>query len=216
MFEDDVSVPAGWYPDPMGLPQLRWWNNHAWTELTTEARPPLVMQQPTRLTYADEELPTRRQQREQRERDEQYARLATDESEARDAANAQAPLTVTLRELEPPLPATVEAEEPAPVAREAVPAETAAAAAVTIGETLVVDPVEPHVIDEDTLDSDEEVVSAFVPRSAATAVSAPSHPHPHPHPHPHDSVNRMPPHSPGAPRRRTAFRSTPRRCGSSR
>ena len=71
MFEDDVTVPAGWYPDPMGLPQLRWWNNHAWTELTTEARPPLVMQVPTRLAYAEDELPTRRQHRAQRERDEQ-------------------------------------------------------------------------------------------------------------------------------------------------
>jgi hypothetical protein len=102
MFEDDVTVPAGWYPDPMGLPQLRWWNNHAWTELTTEARPPLVMQVPTRLAYADEELPTRRQQREQRERDEQYANLATDEGDARDAAAAHAPLTVTLREIDAP------------------------------------------------------------------------------------------------------------------
>ncbi|MBC7590185.1 MAG: DUF2510 domain-containing protein [Salinibacterium sp.] len=102
MFEDDVTVPAGWYPDPMGLPQLRWWNNHAWTELTTEARPPLVMQTPTRLAYPDDELPTRRQQREQRERDEQYTTLATDEDEARDAAAAHAPLTVTLREIDAP------------------------------------------------------------------------------------------------------------------
>ncbi|MFM9919836.1 DUF2510 domain-containing protein [Lacisediminihabitans sp. H27-G8] len=102
MFEDDVTVPAGWYPDPMGLPQLRWWNNHAWTELTTEARPPLVVQTATRLAYADDELPTRRQQREQRERDEEYATLATDEGDARDAAAAHSPLTVTLREIDPP------------------------------------------------------------------------------------------------------------------
>ena len=108
MFEDDVTVPAGWYPDPMGLPQLRWWNNHAWTELTTEARPPLVMQTPTRLAYADEELPTRRQQREQRERDEQYANLATDEDEARDATAVHAPLTVTLREIDAPTSAAAD------------------------------------------------------------------------------------------------------------
>lgn len=86
MFEDDVTVPAGWYPDPMGLPQLRWWNNHAWTELTTEARPPLVMQQPAQLLYADEELPTRRQQREQRERDAEYADAATDDQTEMGAA----------------------------------------------------------------------------------------------------------------------------------
>lgn len=110
MYEEDVIVQAGWYPDPMGLPQLRWWNNHAWTELTTEAQPPLVMQEPAhepeqkppRLLYADDELPTRRQQREQREREEEYVRLATDEKAERDAAAAYSPLTSTLREIDPP------------------------------------------------------------------------------------------------------------------
>ena len=38
MPEDDVRVPAGWYPDPLGLPQLRWWDNHAWTEHISDAR----------------------------------------------------------------------------------------------------------------------------------------------------------------------------------
>ncbi|HOB57662.1 MAG TPA: DUF2510 domain-containing protein, partial [Rhodoglobus sp.] len=27
-------MPAGWYPDPLGLPQLRWWDAQAWTEHT--------------------------------------------------------------------------------------------------------------------------------------------------------------------------------------
>jgi hypothetical protein len=40
--DDDVRVPAGWYPDPLGLPQLRWWDNHAWTEHTSDARQPMV------------------------------------------------------------------------------------------------------------------------------------------------------------------------------
>jgi hypothetical protein len=152
MFEDDVTVPAGWYPDPMGLPQLRWWNNHAWTELTTEARPPLIMQQPTRLAYADDELPTRRQQREQRERDEQYAHLATDEGDARDAVAAQAPLTVTLKELDPPAPPTADAHEPAP---------RAATAAIA---------------DEHEADDDLDLGTLFAPRAAASAVSAPTAP----------------------------------------
>lgn len=42
MSDDDVRVPAGWYPDPLGLPQLRWWDNHAWTEHTSDARQPMV------------------------------------------------------------------------------------------------------------------------------------------------------------------------------
>lgn len=64
MADDDVRVPAGWYPDPLGLPQLRWWDNHAWTEHTSDARQPTVAQpQPmraeatvgaSRLAFADD------------------------------------------------------------------------------------------------------------------------------------------------------------------
>jgi hypothetical protein len=56
--DDDVRVPAGWYPDPLGLPQLRWWDNHAWTEHVSDARQPMVAQEnatatATALPYAD-------------------------------------------------------------------------------------------------------------------------------------------------------------------
>ncbi len=60
MADEDVRVPAGWYPDPLGLPQLRWWDNHAWTEHISDARQPMVAQEtvttvaPT-LAYADDE-----------------------------------------------------------------------------------------------------------------------------------------------------------------
>jgi len=56
--DDDVRVPAGWYPDPLGLPQLRWWDNHAWTEHVSDARQPMVAQetqQATRLAFAEPE-----------------------------------------------------------------------------------------------------------------------------------------------------------------
>lgn len=43
---NNSSVPAGWYPDPLGLPQMRWWDNHAWTEHLSDQRTPLV-EQPT-------------------------------------------------------------------------------------------------------------------------------------------------------------------------
>ncbi|WP_395639657.1 DUF2510 domain-containing protein [Pseudolysinimonas sp.] len=42
MSNDDVRIPAGWYPDPLGLPQLRWWDNHSWTEHTSDARQPVI------------------------------------------------------------------------------------------------------------------------------------------------------------------------------
>ena len=99
MFEDDQTVPAGWYPDPAGLPHLRWWDNHGWTELTTAVTPPLVVKAATRLVFADDELPTRRQQR---ERDKEQSTLATDEDDSRDAASVHAPLSVTLRQIDAP------------------------------------------------------------------------------------------------------------------
>jgi len=57
MAEEDGHVPAGWYPDPLGLPQLRWWDNHAWTEHTSDARQPMVAQETVtaKLAYADDE-----------------------------------------------------------------------------------------------------------------------------------------------------------------
>jgi hypothetical protein len=55
--DDDVRVPAGWYPDPLGLPQLRWWDNHAWTEHISDARQPMTATETvtTKLAYADDE-----------------------------------------------------------------------------------------------------------------------------------------------------------------
>jgi len=108
--QDDLfGAPAGWYPDPLGLPQLRWWNNHAWTEQTSAARQPMVMQD-TKFAWADDELPTRREERE-RER-------AADE---REPVAKVAPTVDSLRELEPPR-AFTKIDEPEPVA---TPAYTA-------------------------------------------------------------------------------------------
>jgi len=33
------AAPAGWYRDPLGIPQLRWWNGIAWTNHIQENRP---------------------------------------------------------------------------------------------------------------------------------------------------------------------------------
>ncbi|HET8896749.1 MAG TPA: DUF2510 domain-containing protein [Protaetiibacter sp.] len=50
---DDRHTPAGWYPDPLGLPQLRWWDGQGWGEHTSEARRPLLGQQARSVTFAD-------------------------------------------------------------------------------------------------------------------------------------------------------------------
>ncbi len=142
MDENNFGVPAGWYPDPLGLPQLRWWDSQAWTEHTSEARAPIVIQPaaastrlgfaddiPTRLGYADDDLPSRREQRERerRERDRGYATayaepfeesealdLRTETDTEREELSAQPLLAMTLKELEPPLTETVDEAPPGP------------------------------------------------------------------------------------------------------
>jgi hypothetical protein len=31
-----TAIPAAWYPDPYGAPQLRWWDGSTWTQHTHE------------------------------------------------------------------------------------------------------------------------------------------------------------------------------------
>jgi len=50
---DDRQVPAGWYPDPLGLPQLRWWDGQGWAEHISEARRPLIDRQPRPVAFAE-------------------------------------------------------------------------------------------------------------------------------------------------------------------
>lgn len=154
--ENNFGVPAGWYPDPLGLPQLRWWDSQAWTEHTSEARAPIIVQPTatsTRVGWADDDLPSRREQRE-RERRESTAfvdprpfaddlafaddldfggaseGLASEDLPERDELSAQPLLAMTLRELEPPLSET--AEEPAPSPRRASTHANAAPEASTL------------------------------------------------------------------------------------
>lgn len=92
MSDDDFGrVPAGWYPDPLGLPQLRWWDNHAWTEHVSDARQPMMPTQPAAPTIFadDDELPSRRSRR-------------TADSGAADETPLEQPTAAVLRQLAPP------------------------------------------------------------------------------------------------------------------
>ncbi|MGP3911026.1 DUF2510 domain-containing protein [Nonomuraea sp. 10N515B] len=40
------QTPAGWYPDPYGEPQLRWWDGNQWTDATHAQEPASGPQQP--------------------------------------------------------------------------------------------------------------------------------------------------------------------------
>jgi hypothetical protein len=124
--DNGFGVPAGWYPDPLGLPQMRWWDNHGWTEHTTEARAPIVIQE-AKLAWADddqEELPTRRERRERERID----------SVDHDDIDPEDPAAESLLQLEPPSWDEIPADEPAPEVIltphfESAPAESPAPAA---------------------------------------------------------------------------------------
>lgn len=126
MADDDVRVPAGWYPDPLGLPQLRWWDNHAWTEHTSDARQPMVSETVTvtspLLAYADDDERADNvfdldddslTRRERRERE----RLETDGDGVHADIAEEPAFADPLLSLEAPAPAEVIPEEPSPASR---------------------------------------------------------------------------------------------------
>lgn len=55
MSQDEFRAPAGWYPDPLGHPQLRWWNSFGWTEQVSAAPEPLAVQEQPRYAWKEEE-----------------------------------------------------------------------------------------------------------------------------------------------------------------
>lgn len=108
---DDNSfygAPAGWYPDPLGLPQLRWWDSTAWTHQTAEARAPMVMQETT-YAWPEDEF-----DREQQEQQDLLTRRERRERERRDGNDIAAPTAYTLLQLEPPSRADVQTDVPEP------------------------------------------------------------------------------------------------------
>ena len=157
MSDDDYGrVPAGWYPDPLGLPQLRWWDNHAWTEHVSDARQPMMpAQTATPTMFADDELPSRRSRR-------------GADSATTDEPPIQQPTAAVLRQLAPPsaidAPPLVEppvSAPPASVPSAAVPAASIPSAAVPVASV-------PFAA----------VPAASVPAAAAPAASVPAAPVP--------------------------------------
>ena len=146
MEDSTFGVPAGWYPDPLGLPQLRWWDAQAWTEHTSEARAPIVLQPAARVAYADADEGEARDEhgdegqpgsrREQRERErrgsgeDDYSAMVTESDSELSELSAQPLLAMTLRELEPPLTDTLDDFTPGP--RRASAHASAAHAASTL------------------------------------------------------------------------------------
>jgi len=129
--DNGFGVPAGWYPDPLGLPQMRWWDNHGWTEHTTEARAPIVIQE-AKLAWADddaiEDLPTRREARERERGGTEDGDVSTPHATAESLLQLEGPSWDQLPADEPspnilPVPEFVPAAQSAP-ATQAVPTAT--------------------------------------------------------------------------------------------
>lgn len=120
MADDDVRVPAGWYPDPLGLPQLRWWDNHAWTEHVSDARQPMVADSAApRVAYADppfdevDEVTIQLSRRARRERE----RLADEPDGVHGEAGSVAGFGDPMLSLEAPEREQLSVAEPSPAVR---------------------------------------------------------------------------------------------------
>lgn len=112
---DDNSfygAPAGWYPDPLGLPQLRWWDSTAWTHQTAEARAPMVMQETTYAWPEDDVDNT--QDNQFATDDDSLTRRERRERERRDGNDVAAPTAMTLLQLEPPVSSDMQKDVPQP------------------------------------------------------------------------------------------------------
>ncbi len=94
--QDEFRAPAGWYPDPLGHPQLRWWNSYGWTEQVSAAPEPLAVQEQPRYAWKEEE-PT-------------VIPVQTFSTQA--PTPPRAPVSATLHELEGPRP-QAKVDEPA-------------------------------------------------------------------------------------------------------
>jgi len=143
---DDNSfygAPAGWYPDPLGLPQLRWWDSTAWTHQTAEARAPMVMQETT-YAWPEDEVDDSPQDEYPSEQD-LLTRRERRERERRDGIDTPPPTALTLLQLEPPSKSDVQVDVPeparfnptpssAPLAESATPDPMAAARAASLQE----------------------------------------------------------------------------------
>jgi Protein of unknown function (DUF2510) len=176
--DNGFGVPAGWYPDPLGLPQMRWWDNHGWTEHTTEARAPIVIQE-AKLAWADddaiEDLPTRRERRE-RERGS-----AEDGGSDTSVATAE-----SLLQLEPPSWDELPADEPAPnilpvpefvgaVPQEAPAVAQPIAPAATVGPTAQVQPIHTEALRTEYAQTPvAQTAAAHAPGTPYAAGTAPS------------------------------------------
>ncbi|HEX4443841.1 MAG TPA: DUF2510 domain-containing protein [Galbitalea sp.] len=174
--DNGFGVPAGWYPDPLGLPQMRWWDNHGWTEHTTEARAPIVIQE-AKLAWADDdpaidELPTRR---ERRERERETDEITTDSGSDRAENATGRPSAEALLQLEPPSWDELPADEPAPEVQLTPHFDNLLGTQQATGLPFEAQPVSGPIVPEYAQEATAQAAAA----QAASATSVPGAPYAH-------------------------------------
>jgi len=174
MPDDDVRVPAGWYPDPLGLPQLRWWDNHAWTEHISDARQPMMATETvtSKLAFADDDRPSNERPFADPAADEAEQELSRRERRERERVFDDEPLEFGAADRDPVPPAAAAFADPirsleAPE-RDQVPVDEPSAAFQMAG--ILDDAPTSAPFDLDTR-FDDLLGEASVPRSAFNHVS---------------------------------------------
>jgi hypothetical protein len=174
MPDDDVRVPAGWYPDPLGLPQLRWWDNHAWTEHISDARQPMMATETvtSKLAFADDDRPSSERPFADPAADEAEQELSRRERRERERVFDDEPLESGAADRDPVPPAAAAFADPirsleAPE-RDQVPVDEPSAAFSMAG--ILDDAPTSAPYDLDTR-FDDLLGEASVPRSAFAHVS---------------------------------------------
>jgi len=176
MPEDDVRVPAGWYPDPLGLPQLRWWDNHAWTEHISDARQPMMATETvtSKLAFADDDRPSHERPFADPAADEAEQDLSRRERRERERLYDDEPVELGAADRDPVPPAAAAFADPirsleAPE-RDQVPVDDPMTAFQMASRGILDDAPTSAPFDLDTR-FDDLLGEASVPRSAFAHVS---------------------------------------------
>lgn len=176
MPDEDVRVPAGWYPDPLGLPQLRWWDNHAWTEHISDARQPMMATETVtaKLAFADDDRPSSARPFADPAADEAEQDISRRERRERERQYDDQPVELGAADRDPIPPAAVAFADPirsleAPE-RDQVPVDDPAIAFQMSSRSFLDDAPTSAPFDLDTR-FDDLLGEASVPRSAFAHVS---------------------------------------------